>query len=530
LGKTLEEVNRLGGDNTVNLLLLEEAETLQKAGIDLNALSLNYQFNEADFAVLGEFLSTCHCLVAGWIADLHHLFYRDSSPQLSQWLPQLFPDGIESTTLQSLLHSILTVSHKILGEYQKPNLSYQIPLKLAQNLISLSAPSLGRQQIAYSLQLWLQNHQLSRLEEIQELAPRLSPEDLNYLETLRKCLLPLGDETEVAYIDRCLQLKSPSIGGTAQFVLCHTWPSFAGKVTSLAIAINGRKLVSSGGSSLELWELEQGKGELSPPQKLSGFQGKISTLAISPDGNFLVGSERTNQRSYLKIWNLQKGKLEHTLLGHRQPISALAVGPWKKDGGSYFIASGCQKIKLWDVHSGKSLQTLFGHRLRVRAIAISPDGAILLSGSEDKSIRLWNPRTGELIRTLLGHQGGIRTIAFTPDGQCCVSGSEDQTLRLWDLKSGKLINTLIGHTGAVRAIAISPDGQLIVSGAEDKTIKVWDRLTGKRLETLTGHRAAVCALTISPDGETLASGCEDKTIKTWQMQRRETEHPLCVVL
>jgi hypothetical protein len=125
LGKTLEEVNRLGGDNTVNLLLLEEAETLQKAGIDLNALSLNYQFNEADFAVLGEFLSTCHCLVAGWMADLHHLFYRDSSPQLSQWLPQLFPDGIDSTTLQSLLHSILTVSHKILGEYQKPNLTGQ---------------------------------------------------------------------------------------------------------------------------------------------------------------------------------------------------------------------------------------------------------------------------------------------------------------------------------------------------------------------------------------------------------------------
>jgi WD40 repeat protein len=372
---------------------------------------------------------------------------------------------------------------------QKPNLSCQITLKLAQSLLSVSASFLAKQQISDSLQLWLQTHQLSRLEQIQELAIPLASEDLNYLESLKGCLLALGDKAEAACIERFLHLRSPSITQEAKFALGHTWPSFSGNVNYLAIATDGRKLVSSSdGSSVELWQLEHDKGELGAPQKLVGFPGEISTLAISRDGQFLVGSERTNQRSQIKIWHLHTGKLQRTLLGHKQAISALAVGTWEKDRQQYLIASGSQKIKLWDLQTGKSLRTLFGHCLRVNAIAISPDSQLLLSGSEDRSVRLWNLRTGELMRTLTGHQGSIRTLAITPDGHFGVSGSDDRTLRLWDLQSGKLMNTFIGHTGAVRAVAISPDGQFLISG------------------------------------------CEDKTIKTWQVQRQGLEPTLCVVL
>ena len=82
-------------------------------------------------------------------------------------------------------------------------------------------------------------------------------------------------------------------------------------------------------------------------------------------------------------------------------------------------------------------------------------------------------------------------MAFSPDGARVLTGSDDNTARLWDAASGKPIATLSGHTGSVDAVAFSPDGARVLTGSDDNTARLWDAASGKPVATLGGHTGYV---------------------------------------
>ncbi|MFM6402944.1 MAG: hypothetical protein ACKPFF_40245, partial [Planktothrix sp.] len=89
-------IEKRGGDNEINLKIWEEEQSLREAGIEDDELEIHYKINRKHFEDLYQFLITCHCLVAGWIADTHHLFLHDLTPLLPQLLPNLtqnIPEG-----------------------------------------------------------------------------------------------------------------------------------------------------------------------------------------------------------------------------------------------------------------------------------------------------------------------------------------------------------------------------------------------------------------------------------------------------
>jgi WD40 repeat protein len=532
LGKSPEEIAKLGKDNVINLALLEEIEKLEAAGIETKKLDFPYQVNQEDFEYICQFVSICQCLVAGWIVDLHYLIEDDVSPHLSEWLPQLGQSLGKSEFLPTIIRASISLYQGIFRVLAKERTNYipRLTLELAHSLRDLD-PSLAREQLESSWQSWLQQHQISPTkakEKLEAIQGTIKAEDWEYLVSFQTCLSALETQitnTPMQELIAALSDRHPlSYSQKGEhFALDYTITEISGQVFCLWLDSTSCKLIAKNeNKTLALWELKRRKVQLSPTYQLKGYSGKAIAITLSPDGQRLVSSDTTQKRSYIRIWNLQTGKLERTLFGHKQVIYSLAV----KSEDDSFLVSGSHKIKVWDLRTGESRLTLFGHKQLVYSLAIAPDGQTLVSGSEDKTIRIWNLCTGNLCRTLTGHQASVRVVAIASDSKTLVSGSDDSTIKLWDLQTGKLLSTLTGHTGGIRALAISPDCQYIVSGSEDKTIKIW-HFSSEEVgtvgevpllrQTLLGHEETIRTLAIHPDGRTIASGSDDKTIKFWRI-------------
>jgi WD40 repeat protein/tRNA A-37 threonylcarbamoyl transferase component Bud32 len=247
---------------------------------------------------------------------------------------------------------------------------------------------------------------------------------------------------------------------------------------------------------------------------LQATENGVLSVVISPDGRlFASNSDRT-----IQLWNLTTGKQISTLTGHSQKVNVVAISP---NGKILVSGSDDYSIKVWNLATGKLIHTLAGHSDSVHALVMARDGKTLVSGSDDNTIKVWNLETGKQISTLTGHEFWVRSMAISPDGKILASGGFDKTIKLWNLSKQYVIRTLGSNTTTITSLAITPDGQTLVSANRDHTIKLWNLSTGVKAGTLVGHDNTVTSLAISPDGQFLASGSRDHTIKLWNLSTGE---------
>jgi WD40 repeat protein len=71
------------------------------------------------------------------------------------------------------------------------------------------------------------------------------------------------------------------------------------------------------------------------------------------------------------------------------------------------------------------------------------------------------------------HQSSIYDAWWSPDGARLVSASQDGTVQIWDAATGKTLLTIKGDGSPVYAATWSPDGAEIASGGAASRVYVW---------------------------------------------------------
>ena len=201
-----------------------------------------------------------------------------------------------------------------------------------------------------------------------------------------------------------------------------------------------------------------------------------------------------------------------SLRGHEGAVQSAAFSP---DGARIVTASDDRTARIWDAATGAEIAALRGHERAVAGAAFSPDGARIVTASDDRTARIWDAATGAEIAALRGHEGAVRSAAFSPDGARIVTASDDRTARIWDAATGAEIAALRGHEDGVLSAAFSPDGARIVTASDDRTARIWDAATGAEIAALRGHEDWVRSAAFSPDGARIVTASDDRTARIW---------------
>ncbi|TDL24538.1 WD40 repeat-like protein, partial [Rickenella mellea] len=245
-----------------------------------------------------------------------------------------------------------------------------------------------------------------------------------------------------------------------------------------------------------------------------------SALLFTPQQTILYKTYFSKWKKYIRILNGPSLQWSTSLItmceGHTNWIRCMAISP-----NGLIIVSGSddKTLRLWDAKSGAVIgQALTGHSDGVNCVAFSPDSSIIVSGSNDGTLCLWHAKLGTIIgEPLKGHNGHVICLAFSPDGLKIVSGSLDKTLYLWNVKSGAAIGVpLKGHSGQIEDVAFSPDGSMIVSCSDDKTLCLWNVQLGVAIgKPLKGHTGSVSHVVFSSNSSLIVSCSVDKTLRLW---------------
>ena len=302
-------------------------------------------------------------------------------------------------------------------------------------------------------------------------------------------------------------------------------------VNQVSFEEDGKLLTSSLDGAVIKWDTAT-RHPLS--QTLATYEYGIVDMALDRNNKFLATK---GWDEIINIWDAPRLKDTNSTSG--QPVhqiimqnpgditSNLAFSP----DGKTLAFGKCNQIKddnsqsacirgeviLWDTRAHQPVgQPLVGHTGDVTHVTFSPNGKILVSGSNDGTLILWDTTTREPIRQPLKvHTWGISSIAFSPDGSIfALSSILGADIFLWNVsdllnkssKDDQPSGELLEHEAEIRIIAFSPDGQTLASGSDDGMIILWDVKNRQPRGQLTGHEVIVTSVAFSPDGKTLASG------------------------
>jgi len=215
--------------------------------------------------------------------------------------------------------------------------------------------------------------------------------------------------------------------------------------------------------------------------------GYIYSLVGLPGNRLVVGSQPD-----IEIWNIQSGKCEQRLDGHRSGVSALAVSPT----GLLISGSCAGVVKVWDVESGECVK-------KIRVFERSRDSELSLMRLDrriDEEEMLQFSKVSSL--AILGNDVIMaRSKVFS---------------KLFNLNNGKMIRTLF--TNITLSLDVFCDG-ISILGHDNGTIVVGDLRSGRDTQLLphkSSHKPLEVRALVRLSETRFASAYNDGTVRIWE--------------
>ncbi|PAV14881.1 nucleotide-binding-oligomerization-domain like receptor [Pyrrhoderma noxium] len=239
-----------------------------------------------------------------------------------------------------------------------------------------------------------------------------------------------------------------------------------GQIQGAAVSPSGEYLVSVFNTqAVSIWRTETGE-LIKGPLKRYGIVGfvlarrnpfcirfklqNLTAVCFSPDGKRVASSSG----NAIRVWDSKSGKLAlNPIEGHSERVISICYSP---NGKKIVSGSSDKIIRIWDASNGTLLLTLQGHSDWIASVTYSHNSAFILSGSNDGTIRTWDANTGRPVRELIkAHKHGTSTrellfkanvssfvisVVLLPSSDSkyikFASASLDGLIRIWDVDVG----------------------------------------------------------------------------------------------
>lgn len=357
-----------------------------------------------------------------------------------------------------------------------------------------------------------------------------------------------------------------------------TFGGHSGAVRSAALTTDESQLVTITTSStwmdaddgslyeiLKIWN----QRDADQTQEEADHLSQVRKLAITPNGKYAIS---TSEDYELKVWNLEDGSLNRTLL-YSSDQSAYYLSQSLSASDNVILHSMDSVIHQWDLNTGKIIHTFKDpDNVEVYNSYVTPDGLCAITVSHYGRVSTWNLKEGKLISSVtlpdgpksedVDHMEEWGVLADF-NGKHAVSSSRQGRLLVWDLKTGKVSKEIPGDgdwlvaismtadcrfcltismTGKIRLLDLQSGNSkkefnidvvdeellgIILSISDDASIAVttdsWDLKAYKldsedTLELLSSADSQITALQLTPCGMRLMTTSEDGNLRIWDLK------------
>jgi len=217
------------------------------------------------------------------------------------------------------------------------------------------------------------------------------------------------------------------------------------------------------------------------PDAHPAHTGGVTALALASNGRFLVtgGADGT-----VRMWDVRSKRMVANLKEHTSVVTQLVLLP----GDTRLVSVGKDRsVMTWDLRTEKRLSV---HSVRtggLTAVVALPvrggDGApVLVTAGSDGQLVWWDVNVTSPLRSIPypgGRGSEAVTLAVVPGLDVLAAGGTDGRMWLLGMGTGAPVaEVVVVSGGVVRDIAASSDGKQVVTVASDGAVSVWNVYRG----------------------------------------------------